>query len=985
MYFSDVKHGELANDPALFGAISDLLKEGKTSRLSQTQPSFRGGLDTESVVKADATFDLSPDNVEKVLLGLRTSPDNFVAGRSPMIVLVSNGHLKYARYPFLIGHFERDGIFSAEKAINQSLNGEVSKRLQLGLYPGPISSNAYLETENGGELKGVIVVGLGRQGELNEFQLMNTIELGVSRYLVYLIGKSFGKITEFAPKPKTIGLLALLVGSGYGGLSIEGAVRAILQAIQNANQKVFAAYQEMGKAIEAVEFIEMYTDRALACVKAVSVLEKEENKVLNIKRSGNSIDIQPGRRERLPVDDPRDWWTRINVQRYDAPENPDRKRQGLRFAVSTDAARVEEDTLTTDSYDLFGLLDAISVKDQWTPKLAKVIFEMLIPNDFKQLVKRQNNISWQLDALTAAFPWELLQDSKTNAKPLSVNAGMIRQLATPNFRRVINSTSDNNALVVAEPDLEGFFGQLPGAEKEGRIIADRLKANGYEPIRCLNKKSAEIRIELLGQDYKIIHLAGHGAFEFGPDKKTGMLIGKDAFLTPDDIKQMSGVPELVFVNCCYLGQIAALSDSGSTETLPPCRQHRYGTDRNRREGRSGGWAVSDTTALEFAEKFYDSMFAGNTFGESVKRARQSVFDNYGTHNNTWGAYQCYGDPFYRLMDQAQSQSYEYTFIIPEEAEIELSNMLNQLETGSYEVEVFQKKMKGIALGMERTKISNGKIIELQALLYSGMGLYREAIEMFGKLGTLENPVFSFSAWEKYCNVRAKFAVQNFKKDPGQRDSCLKEIQLVAEEIDALNRLGCTNERMNLLGNTYKRLALVSNRPEKAKAYETSAGYYQQTAHKPDNGNRYYSMANWLAIENALVQAGSRKWGKVIEVEPFSAISNLPRSTTAAIALVKKELNQQIEKEGEETNFWDCIAEANLGLVLMLLGDKETPYGAAKKSYENVWKFTGHKGNRLAELEQLDFLFDLYELVPEEKGKKLLDSIGRLRRELEAIG
>ncbi len=586
VYFSDIPHGELANASTLFGAISDLLKTGKTSQLQQTQPTLRG-LDTGSVAKTKFTFNLSPDNVEKVMLGLGTSEGSFIAGQLPLIVSVSNGHLKYAKYPLLIGHFDRDGILSAEKAVEQSLNGEVSKRLQLGVYPGPIGTHAFLETGNLRDLKGVLVVGLGRQGELNEFQLINTIELGVCSYLVGLINRPSREANQTINKPKLVGMSALLVGSGYGGLSIEGAVRAILQAIQNANQRVLAVYKEMGKTIEAVEFIELYTDRALACVKAVSVLEKEENKILNLKRSGNSINKQPGRRGRLPVEDTQDWWTRINVQPYDNPEDLDKSRQGLKFAISTDAARIEEATLTTDSHDLFQILDAISIKDDWSPRLAKVIFEMLIPNDFKQKVKRQNNISWQLDSLTAAFPWELLQDGTANAKPMSVNAGMIRQLATPNFRRAISSVVENSALVVADPNLEGFFAQLPGAKTEGEILAARLKANGYDTVHSSNQKSAEIRIELLGKDYKIVHLAGHGAFEHGEEKKTGMLIGKDSFLTPDDIKQMSGVPELVFVNCCYLGQMAALCGKGPAKPLSAGRQHRHRADRNRGKGRGG--------------------------------------------------------------------------------------------------------------------------------------------------------------------------------------------------------------------------------------------------------------------------------------------------------------------------------------------------------------------------------------------------------------
>jgi hypothetical protein len=982
VYFSDVPHGELANATTLFRAISDLLKTGTTSQLPQTQPTLRG-LDTGSTAKANFTFNLSPDNVEKVLLGLGTSEGSFVMSQPPLLVSVSNGHLKYAKYPLLIGHFDQDGILSAEKAVDQLLNEELSKRVLLRLYPGPINTSQYVETGILRDLKGVLVVGLGRQGDLNEFQLISTIELGVSSYLVSLINKPSPQTTQPIQKSKVIGISTLLIGSGYGGLSIESAVRSVLQAVQNANQKVLAVYKEMAKTIEALEFIELYTDRALACVKAVSVLEKEENRILSLKRSGNSINKQPGRRGRLPVEDTQNWWTRINVQPYENPDSLDKKRQSLRFAISTDAARIEEATLTTDSRDLFQILDVISIKDEWTPRLAKVIFEMLLPNDFKQQVKRQNNISWQLDSLTAAFPWELLQDSTCNAKPLSVNAGMIRQLATPNFRRAINLVVEKSALVIADPNLEGFFGQLDGARREGDRIAARLKANGYDTAHSSHQKSAEIRIELLGKDYKIVHLAGHGAFELGPDKKTGMLIGKDSFLTPDDIVQMSGVPELVFVNCCYLGQMAALSDD------IPQSPYRLAANIGTRLIEIGvkavvvaGWAVKDSTALEFAEEFYECLFSGDTFGEAVKRARQAIFDKYGIRNNTWGAYQCYGDPFYRLKNQIESQRYDYTFIIPEEVEIELANLLNQLDTGSYDVEVLQKKMEGIARGMEQAKIENGKIIEYQALLYAGMGMYQEAIEKFESLRILEESAFSFSALEKFCNVRARYAIQKFKKDPEQRAGSLEKLTLLTQDLTTLNTFGCTNERLYLLGSTYKRLGMVSEGPDKQTAYEKATGYYWQTINK-NNKIKHYPLTNWLALEYAFVLAGTRKWGSLFRKSSENNL--LAKSSEEAKEMLRIELKHRNDTENDEADFWNYIAKAKIMLVLLILDDEDISYDSVLGAYQEVWKFTGHKGKRIGELEHLDFLLDLYSIVPDGKADRIIDFVVRLRRVLEAIG
>ncbi|HSF54805.1 MAG TPA: hypothetical protein VLA71_13710, partial [Algoriphagus sp.] len=62
------------------------------------------------------------------------------------------------------------------------------------------------------------------------------------------------------------------------------------------------------------------------------------------------------------------------------------------------------------------------------------MFELLIPFEFKEDLKRQNNITWVLDKRTANFPWEMLQED-LNGLPLCIHSGMVRQLATTNFRK----------------------------------------------------------------------------------------------------------------------------------------------------------------------------------------------------------------------------------------------------------------------------------------------------------------------------------------------------------------------------------------------------------------------------------------------------------------------------------------------------------------------------------------------------------------------
>jgi hypothetical protein len=62
---------------------------------------------------------------------------------------------------------------------------------------------------------------------------------------------------------------------------------------------------------------------------------------------------------------------------------------------------------------------------------------------------------------------------------------------------------------------------------------------------------------------------------------------------------------------------------------------------------AAGWKVLDDAAQLFAETFYEHFLDGTNFGDSVLAARGATFDAYGS-SNTWGAYQCYGDPGFVL-------------------------------------------------------------------------------------------------------------------------------------------------------------------------------------------------------------------------------------------------------------------------------------------------------------------------------------------------
>jgi hypothetical protein len=112
---------------------------------------------------------------------------------------------------------------------------------------------------------------------------------------------------------------------------------------------------------------------------------------------------------------------------------------------------------------------------------------------------------------------------------------------------------------------------------------------------------------------------------------------------------MRTVPELVFVNCCYL----AARDTGELLTRDNAQPGTY--DRSRfaagvaeelikigvRCVIAAGWAVEDGPAMAFATAFYEALLRGQRFIDAVSEARIAA---YALGGNTWGAYQCYGDP-----------------------------------------------------------------------------------------------------------------------------------------------------------------------------------------------------------------------------------------------------------------------------------------------------------------------------------------------------
>ena len=74
------------------------------------------------------------------------------------------GHLAFASYPVLAGHYLGDTINGTEGVLDRRQDGRLSKRRQLGIYPGALETcDVFIDKEL--QPHGCLVVGLGETSQ----------------------------------------------------------------------------------------------------------------------------------------------------------------------------------------------------------------------------------------------------------------------------------------------------------------------------------------------------------------------------------------------------------------------------------------------------------------------------------------------------------------------------------------------------------------------------------------------------------------------------------------------------------------------------------------------------------------------------------------------------------------------------------------------------------------------------------------------------
>jgi hypothetical protein len=1019
-YAPDTGHDELCSntdDRRIFRGYVDLLLTGKTDQLPTAPPGrARAAGEPERFVlpPLPVTDDL-PDAAAVRGLGFGGGRARrrgaAVAVRSAQLrVSIRHGDLRYARFPVLVGHYAGDTIVSAEAALDWQMKGDqpqgpLTRRRDLGLYPGPHGTHAvFFNDDPAREPEGALVVGLGQVGDLSPGRLETGSRDALLEYALRLQTRAAtqrGSAAGAGTARLNASVSCLLVGTGAGSLQLRDSIEALLRGALAANRKLEDAKLDQQVLIDHVEFIELYEDLAIAAAKELAVLADSADLGPRIAWKESSVIAGAGRRQRSRFDADQSWWQRIEV-------TEDRRTDSLRFVTTADRARAEESLADGQLRLADRFIAQACGSAAASGEVSKTLFEMLLPQRLKQSSPDQRDIVLLLDEASARFPWELLEDRWSHqGRPPAVVGGMVRQLKTAEYRIEPLHAFDNTVFVVGNPDLAGWnaFTDLPGARREAERVREVFARAGYFAGEAIDAQAAEIVDGLHARAWRVLHLAGHGEHEFEVDvpeaapagsadaaaqaapvelpdgrlavplkrrkKLSGMVIGRETFLTPGDVRQMRHVPELVFINCCHLG------NTGGGAAQYNRLAANLGVEFIRMGVRAvvcAGWAVDDAAALTFAQAFYERMLAGATFGDAVHRARVATWSAH-PGVNTWGAYQCYGDPGFRLVrdDVGVDRPAPPAFFAPSELVTELNNVAESTRMISQRRERdddalaadLRERVDGLLARVPEVSraawMARADVCAAIGFAYGEVRLFELASEWLDRALRSDRGDCPVRAAEQHANFQVRLAAQawsEMRAEAGDAESAAlqarraelaERIEAALFQLDAINTRAPTYERLVLLGGACKRLAWVQAGRPRVEALLNMAQYYRE-AYDLEDDDDVYAFVNW-AIACLLL----RRLDPERAAGPW--LGSLAAMAERQLAATRAELK-------ESPQLWLATGLADLQVLRLLLAadDLRADHEALAREAVAQYGAAFARGASLREVasiqEHLDFLVEL---------------------------
>jgi hypothetical protein len=385
---------------------------------------------------------------------------------------------------------------------------------------------------------------------------------------------------------------------------------------------------------------------------------------------------------------------------------------------------------------------------------------------------------------------------------------------------------------------------------------------------------------------------------------------------------------------------------------------------------AAGWEVDDAAAKAFAETFYQQMVNGETFASAVLQARRHTF---GAHPgvNTWGAYQCYGDPDYRLrLAHSEPPAREGTtrFGSVEALCVELERLTAQVSTGLAEdrdrvrnrVSALQRSCR--AGWLER----HARLSEAFARAFAACEDFEAAIECYRTGMSAAKADGSLAMLEQYVNVSARQASRDaVRVGPGgdfDTERVRARILELQDELAAFTRKYPTRERWCLLGSALRRLAMVEavhgDLRHMRSHLAASVSSYEQANKLPGGVDPYAGGGAALGLLLG-------RWG---EKAAMDAVERL-------LADIAGVLDPRVERH----DFWASVHFADLGLLRALhafaAGRRTLPPGIDAEAVASAYASAMHRGVNWQQRRSVEETFELIVRVLARCGERARGDAG----------
>jgi CHAT domain-containing protein/beta-lactamase superfamily II metal-dependent hydrolase/tetratricopeptide (TPR) repeat protein len=927
-------------------------------------------------------------------------------------ISVVHGSVANAEYPLMIGGFAGEQLAGLETFLDRQFGGLLTSWSEIDLYPRELATARFIETsrtaESETEPPGAYIVGLGAMMDLGREELTYSVRQALVDRCMRLYREQSSSVPEGTRLE--VGVSSTLIGvREENGLRVEDSVAGIVEGVLQTNvalKRFESTMTETGRQVRvtALELIDRFAERAnLAAVALRSLATAvqlstayEYLRTITVETRPGGLPLGAALTEATPS------WRRFLITAVDRDDPPAAHQAAtgndaertllLDVAVLGRDARADRIRHRLDRSMVDALVERIS-SHSGDARTAATLYDQLIPHDLRSAFQTTSGVQFVVDSTTANYPWELLGAPRPSDRRQAGGSfgGAIRQFTESDDRRLNPERAGfGRALVIAAGNVPGES-ELPSVYAEAELVADVLGKALPNKVTLLDDRRRELDLvrlqnELFGE-YQVLHIASHGVYEEGRPDATGAVLAPGGLLTVDTIRQLRFVPDVVFLNSCSLGRI------GMNRVAAGLAREFMAIGV--RALVAAAWPIDDSAASAFAETFYTELIAGRPLGDAITRARNHCAEVGG--NETWAAYQCYGDPGFVLRGARTTLGSAVTSPVSD------SDLVARLETLAVRTSDLGRPGRGGVqdrrerlletwtelaswIDSRQNLTANGPIQRRLGTIARDLAEYRSAADRFRQfvidnstgvpvVGAIANTT-SVADLQQTANCLARAAQREARQarsapDSDGATSIRADIDLAIELAQAATNLLPNRESLGVLASAFKRAATV-DLDRRADMLTQASGYYRQA----DECAAHDRFGAENAIQLALLVGGEAATWAHTKLSADSA-SSLPLDPIGD-GTPPRRIDQ---RRANPLDFWSRADIGDRALTALIAADDDTAREAAARAvtmaYEHAFASRSTWSERQSALDHLD---DLTDLLPDGDVRRTF--LQRARHELD---